>query len=131
MLLDNDVDVDKADKWGRTPLIEACMHGARDCAILLIEADADPNSVTDTYLSPLMLAVRRGHEDILRTLLKHDDIKVVSKVCSSSSSIIAQGALSVFIHACNIIVKFNSEFSRIRRASMGTHHCTLPLSGEM
>jgi hypothetical protein len=28
MLLDHDVDVDKADKWGRTPLIEACNHGA-------------------------------------------------------------------------------------------------------
>jgi len=34
MLLDHDVDPDKADKWGQTPLIECCKHGALECTKL-------------------------------------------------------------------------------------------------
>ena len=49
MLLDNELEPDKKDKLGRTPLLESCLHGAIDCAKLLLEMEADPNVMSDMY----------------------------------------------------------------------------------
>lgn len=54
-----------------TPVLLACEHGHEECALLLLEAGADPNKCLSDGSSPLFLACQNGHHRIVQHLIKH------------------------------------------------------------
>lgn len=70
----NDIDVDAADEWGRTPLL-ACLEAhdegqrAFGCAYQLIHKGADPNVVDLHGRTALTLAIRKHMSPIIEMLV--------------------------------------------------------------
>ncbi len=62
---------DKADKGGKTALIEAAWHGHKDSVELLIEAGFDLNyQMKNTQFTVLMYAATSGHKEVVELLLE-------------------------------------------------------------
>ncbi|KAM8945439.1 ankyrin repeat and SOCS box protein 3 [Pelodytes ibericus] len=55
---------------GETALHLAAKSGSVRCAQLLLQAEADPDEVTNEETTPLFLAVENGHEDVVKLLIK-------------------------------------------------------------
>jgi uncharacterized protein len=66
----DEIDINKANDHGQTPLALAVMGGHIDAVAVLVELDADVNP--EEGISPLILAARSGNADIVEFLLEHD-----------------------------------------------------------
>lgn len=71
-LLENKVDVNKADHFGYTPLHIAALNEFSTCAFMLIEFGADITARTNGGISALSFIVRRTPEVIPKYLAKFD-----------------------------------------------------------
>jgi ankyrin repeat protein/predicted Ser/Thr protein kinase len=71
MLLEQQVDVDAADKRGRTALDHAVSEGKIESVRLLLDHKANPNAKASDGSTPLLTAVTYGKVDILKLLLEH------------------------------------------------------------
>ena len=67
--LDEGADPNLADGDGYNPLIFACENNHVACATRLIEAGARVDCHTDGLRTPLNIAARYGHADMIRVLL--------------------------------------------------------------
>ncbi|PRP85402.1 hypothetical protein PROFUN_06948 [Planoprotostelium fungivorum] len=72
-LLDQNVDVDGRDPYGRTPLMIACMGGCLESAQVLIRGGARISSHTPDGKTGLLLAVENGCANMVELLLKRKD----------------------------------------------------------
>jgi ankyrin repeat protein len=72
-LLDDGVDVNVWDKYGRTALTLAINAGHVELARLLVESGAwvDPFEDDSVYMTPLMCAANRGDVSLVEYLLDH------------------------------------------------------------
>ena len=61
LLLDKGAAVDRAEKYGRTPLWVACGEGHVDLARLLLDKGADVNKADEDGYKPLSIADSRNH----------------------------------------------------------------------
>ena len=72
MLLNAGAEVDTADAFGRTPLYCAlecmAMYGNKEVVLLLLRKGADHNKPCKDGVSPLRMAEKRGHYDIVQML---------------------------------------------------------------
>lgn len=70
-LLDEAVDVNVADKWGRTALFFAAGRGHGEIVEYLLSRGActDPHKDYDLYKTPLVAASENGHINIVKTLI--------------------------------------------------------------
>lgn len=66
------IEVDSRDKYKWTPLHKSAWYGCKDVAKLLIERGANVNALTDTNMSPLIVAVGRRHRDVADILLQNE-----------------------------------------------------------
>ncbi|KAF1997425.1 ankyrin, partial [Amniculicola lignicola CBS 123094] len=72
------LDVNAADRWGRTPLLAAIRNGHQDVIVLLM---LHPNTTDvdrpdkDGY-TPLAEAIRSGHDDVVEYLLARNDVSL-------------------------------------------------------
>ena len=78
-----DLDVNKTDSTGSTPLITACSAHAKVSeelydivTLLLMHADTNVNAATRDGLTALHIACERKNEKIVHSLLKHKSIDV-------------------------------------------------------
>jgi ankyrin repeat protein len=70
-LLTVNVDIDKVDDIGWTPLLKAIEYGHETTVHILIEAGADINKASyNSGWTPLSLATTKGRETILKMLIK-------------------------------------------------------------
>jgi ankyrin repeat protein len=60
----------RAQAAGATPLICAAVGGKLDCMKYLVEAGADPHLGNGGLASPLIVAAKWGHRDVVRWLLE-------------------------------------------------------------
>ncbi|PRP88491.1 ankyrin repeat protein [Planoprotostelium fungivorum] len=72
-LLQQGVDVDGRDPYGRTSLMLACMGGCVESAEVLIQRGARISSHTPDGRTGLMLAVENGNAKVVELLLKRKD----------------------------------------------------------
>ena len=71
LLIDNGVDLNVRDRFGRTPLHLAASHGRNEVVELLVAKAADVNAVTRDGQSVLDAALSGGHDDIAELLREH------------------------------------------------------------
>jgi hypothetical protein len=62
------------DAQGHTPLLQAAYHGSRELVAQLVEAGVDRDAISDTGVTPLMAAVRRGHVQLVPLLATPSNI---------------------------------------------------------
>lgn len=62
-------NVNAADRYGRTALHLVCYKGLKDIACKLLEANADPNIVTNYVWTPLIMASDRGYAPLVSALI--------------------------------------------------------------
>ncbi|MCP4749167.1 MAG: ankyrin repeat domain-containing protein, partial [Desulfobacteraceae bacterium] len=75
------IDVNKADDWGETPLLEAAENGHIEAVkLLLSHLKIDVNKANIWDQAPIDEAVRRGDVDVANALLSDPDIDVNFKV---------------------------------------------------
>jgi len=75
LLARNDVDPDKPDNGGRTPLWGASSNGHVGVVrLLLARGDVDPNKSGMGGETPLWRASRNGHNEVVRLLLTRKDV---------------------------------------------------------
>ena len=70
LLIDSGADVNKADKWGNTPLIKAAKWSRTDCMELLLKAEADVNFADEFGDTALMAAAKNNALKSLYLLIK-------------------------------------------------------------
>lgn len=70
LLVKSGANLTESDWYNTTVLHHACRIGWLDVAQLLVDRGSDINAVTNTGLTPVLLAVRNSHKDIFFMLLK-------------------------------------------------------------
>lgn len=70
LLIANGAEVNGSGNW--SPLHYAAFEGRAPMVRLLLDHGADKNALAPNEYTPLMLAVRNGHEDAARSLLQGD-----------------------------------------------------------
>lgn len=66
-----DVDVNKRDAEGNTPLYHACLKGFRDIVSLLLDCDADVSVANNSSETPLHAAAKSGNKEIIGKLVQY------------------------------------------------------------
>lgn len=64
-----DVNINKGDEFGRTPLHYAALRGQTEEVRQLLEKGADVNAKDNYLFTPLHYAAKRGHGEVVRLLL--------------------------------------------------------------
>ena len=75
LLIANGANVNLCDKEGKTPLHEACYIGNLSIAKLLIEKGADLSPITSNNNSPIDLAIKKKHKDVINYLNSFEEVK--------------------------------------------------------
>ena len=70
MLVDSGAEVNTADHYGQTPLMNAAGSGSLDIATLLVESGVQVDVETEDGLTALMIAAGKGHREITALLLE-------------------------------------------------------------
>lgn len=65
------IDLEVKSKTGHTCIYLACYYGHAILVSRLIEANANPTTSCGSFGSPMHAACFRGHEEVVRTLLRH------------------------------------------------------------
>ena len=92
-LLDHGADVNASNTHGSTPLIEACMSGNANVVNALLQHGADVSAVIkDTGDNALHMASRRGHAEVVESLLTSPST-VVDKKAVDEAAINNNGAV--------------------------------------
>jgi ankyrin repeat protein len=71
MLIGKGANVTARNKYGRTPLHEACAFGSIESMIVLMAHGADPHDPDSDGLSSLHHAVASGKADVVQYLLDY------------------------------------------------------------
>lgn len=87
---------------GWTPLHYAAFEGRADLVKFLLEKGADKNAVAPNEFTPLMLAVRNGHEDAARALL-YGDPDVNYRTRSSGDSALRLAMQKGYVPVVNLL----------------------------
>lgn len=75
--LNLNLDLNRRDFWGQTPLFHAAKYNHLAIVRLLLSTDGvDPNARDNVDSTPLIAATAMGHTDIVRALLEKDRIDV-------------------------------------------------------
>ena len=70
LLAKGDVNVNKRDPMGFTPLHYACQKGTRDIVSMLIDKGADACACSNDSVTPLHMCSRSGNKDVIRMLIE-------------------------------------------------------------
>lgn len=70
LLLENGANVHALNKWKETPLLTAANNGQTMAVKSLLEFNADSRLCTDTGWSPLSIAAYKGHDEVVKLLLR-------------------------------------------------------------
>ena len=90
----SDVNPDRADDCGRTPLSFAAEYGDRKIVQILVKRnDVNPGRADETGRTPLSWASSEGHEEIVKLLLERNSISPATAGGSSQAlSLVAAGS---------------------------------------
>ena len=64
--------LDALNRYGWSPLMQACREGHFECVKLLLQNGADPSICNLLGVNALTIATRGGHEKIVNLLFEHD-----------------------------------------------------------
>ncbi len=70
LLIAAKVDINQADKIGRTPTFLAAQYGHTKALKLLIDAEGDFNKPDNRGITPIWMAARYGHTKVLKLLIE-------------------------------------------------------------
>jgi ankyrin repeat protein len=113
------VDVDEENYGAWTPLHHAC-EAPNDVAKsveILLNHEADPNKKTRNGRTPLHLAAAAGNLEIVRTLLKHKDIKRNARDMFGNTALLSAASLKPAHPKRTAIVKLFSPWREIHSPS--------------
>lgn len=113
LLLEFDCNINKGDKYGRTPLFVACLLGKMEVVNILLQKNAIHSICDENKQSPLLVASRGGYDNIVEELLQKNadvnlcDLKGNSPllVASSDSPLSTVKLLSNYVNdfsKCNL-----------------------------
>jgi len=68
LLVENGAIVSEKNKWGRTPLHDACEVGNEKVVVYLLDHGAEIEPQTSFYLAPIELARQHNHTNIVKLL---------------------------------------------------------------
>ena len=68
--------IDQLNRYGWSPLMQACHQGHFDCVKLLLENGADPNITNPLGITALTVATRGGFEKVIELLLNDSTIYI-------------------------------------------------------
>ena len=74
LLRQDEVNPDKPDNWGKTPLMYAAEQGCEGVVkVLLGRRGINPDKPDNFGTTPLMYATWRGHKKVIALLRPHDE----------------------------------------------------------
>jgi ankyrin repeat protein len=126
LLIDYGADIEARDGYGATPLSTAAQNrdnGYAPVAEVLLKNGADVNTIDRNGMTPLHHAVRRGHVDVVRILIKHRANMLIVSTNGRTAEDRIQ-LLDTIEPAVVVLIK--AEFERVRVAqceafAMGQH----------
>lgn len=111
LLTHPDIDTNKKDTDGRSPLYTTCIIGHMEIAtILLQDKRVLPDEESDTRYSPLFTAIRHGHPEIVELILTL--VENVRLTCKSNINL--YGFVKAQI-AFEIITEFKKDYPMAKR----------------
>ena len=70
VLIENDADMNKCNKYGMSPLCWCCLQGLYNISFILIDTGADVNQGNEAGMSPLTKACGKGHCGLVELLME-------------------------------------------------------------
>jgi ankyrin repeat protein len=70
------IKVDTQDRNGFTPLLWAARKGSLPIVKMMIDKNADANTIGMNNITPLIVSCKNGHEEVSLFLLQNDEINV-------------------------------------------------------
>ncbi len=111
LLIEAGADVNKADKYGMTPLYRAAMRGHTETVKWLIEAGADVNKATKYGSTPLYGADANGHTETVKLLIEAGaDVNMADKKYGDTP--LCRAAANRYTEAVKLLIEAGADVNK-------------------
>ena len=119
LLEEADLELDRADRWGVTPLQHAARHGHVECIEILLAAGADPSKQSADGSTALHMAVAQDQIQCVRALLQSAAAPFLLAACDADGRTALQLAENDGAADCEVLLR---EAVEARELSVSVDH---------
>ena len=120
--------VSSRDLWDQTPMMVAASYGRYECCKALSDRGADPNSIDGHWHTPLEMASRNGHIDVVKLLVELKAELDPKYQCCNSSPL--QAAIDRDQYNNELVIFLLSQGPDVHVPRPGDSKSALELAGE-